>query len=202
VLASGDATAVALLAKFNNLQMPAMRLEPQEMEALLIYLAHPEEAVHHAPAVPVPAKVADAARGKALFVGTAAFANGGAPCLGCHGIAGIGLAGGANYGPDLTTMYENFGEDGVAGILESLPFPSMEPIYATRPLTPDEQTDLGAYFAQVSGAPVINDQLLLGEVAGGVLGLLAVLLFLGWRRLQGVRRPLVERAKAQEGRVA
>ncbi|MBE0597204.1 MAG: hypothetical protein IH614_08045, partial [Desulfuromonadales bacterium] len=40
--------------------------------------------------------------GEALYVGTAPFEQGGAPCLGCHGIAGAGLgkAAGASYGPD------------------------------------------------------------------------------------------------------
>jgi mono/diheme cytochrome c family protein len=141
----------------------------------------------------------NADRGAGLFTGEAPLAKGGAPCLACHGIAGVGLAGGANFGPDLTNLYENFGEDGVAEVLASLPFPSMEPIYANRPLTADEQLDLGAYFAGVSGVPVINDHLLLTEVASGVLVLLGVILLFGWGRLQGVRRSLVERASNQKG---
>ncbi len=36
--------------------------------------------------------------GEALFVGKTAFANGGAPCMGCHAIGGIGSAGAANFG--------------------------------------------------------------------------------------------------------
>jgi mono/diheme cytochrome c family protein len=147
----------------------------------------------------VPQVSGNADRGAGLFTGETPLTNGGAPCLACHGIAGVGLAGGANFGPDLTALYENYGEDGIAEVLAGLPFPSMEPIYATRPLTADEQLDLGAYFAVVNGAPVINDRLLLTEVASGVLILLGVVLLFGWGRLQDVRRSLLERASNQKG---
>ncbi|MCM2264765.1 MAG: c-type cytochrome, partial [Desulfuromonadales bacterium] len=147
LLKAGDVVATQLLQKFNNLEMPAQQLEPAQLEAVLTYLAHPEEAAHHPPPAETPAVTGDPARGARLYTGEAAFAKGGAPCLGCHGITGFGLAGGANYGPDLTTMFENFGDEGIADILETLPFPSMEPIYATRPLTDEEQADLRAFFA-------------------------------------------------------
>jgi len=199
LIAAGDPLALELLAKFNNLPMPTLRLDADQIEALLVYLAHPDEAVHHAKPQPAPEAVGNADRGARLFAGETPLGNGGAPCLGCHGIAGVGLAGGANYGPDLTDLYENYGEEGVASILESLPFPSMEPIYASRPLTATEQLDLGAYFAMVSGAPVMNDQLLVGEVASGVLILLGVVLLFGWGRLKSVRRAMVEQASNQKG---
>jgi len=199
VIVAGDPVAVALLKQFNNLTMPALRLETDQIEALLVYLAHPAEAVHHAKPQPAPEATGQAERGAKLFNGEIALANGGAPCLACHGIAGVGLAGGANFGPDLTSLYEDYAAEGVAGILESLPFPSMEPIYASRPLTEQEQLDLGAYFAGVGGVTVVNGRLLLWEVASGVLVLLGVTLLFGWGRLQGVRRSLVERASNQKG---
>lgn len=141
----------------------------------------------------------DAARGARLYTGEMAFANGGAPCLACHGIAGFGLAGGANYGPDLTSMHENFGAEGIADVLKSLPFPSMEPIYATRPLTDEEQADLGAFFASATGAPVANDGLLFAEALSGVALLLGAVLLFGRERLRGVRRSLVNRVHNQGG---
>ncbi|BCR04517.1 hypothetical protein DESUT3_15860 [Desulfuromonas versatilis] len=141
---------------------------------------------------------ADALRGEALFVGTASFANGGAPCLGCHGIAGAGLgkAAGANYGPDLTALFEDFGEEGVMAVLEDLSFPSMEAIYAARPLTEQERDDLSAFFAEVSGqqAAGIGGRLTL-DVAIASLAFFALVAMLGWRRLKGVRQPLVERTR-------
>jgi len=203
MIAAGDPLALELLAEFHNLPMPSLGLQSDQVEALLTYLAHPAEAAPletaAAASSTTPVATGDAARGERLFTGASALDNGGAPCLGCHGIAGVGLAGGANYGPDLTSLYENFGAEGVAGVLESLPFPSMEPIYASRPLTAQEQLDLGAYFAGISGAPVVNERLLVQEVATGVLVLLGVLLLFGWGRLKGVRRSLVQRSFNQKG---
>ncbi|AMV72893.1 hypothetical protein JCM30471_35300 [Desulfuromonas carbonis] len=199
IIASGDKTAVALLARFNGLAMPNLQLDAGQIEALLAYLANPEGGATAAPE-PKPSKtVGNAVRGEKLFTGEIPLANGGAPCLGCHGIAGVGLAGGANFGPDLTGIYGNYGEEGVSGILESLPFPSMEPIYATRPLSTTEQQDLGAYFAHVSGTPVVSDGQLLVEVAGGVLVLFGLMLLFGLGRLPSVRRSLVGQVSNQKG---
>lgn len=136
----------------------------------------------------------DPAQGARLYTGEVAFANGGAPCLGCHGITGFGLAGGANYGPDLTAMFENFGDEGLADILQTLPFPSMEPIYATRPLTAEEQADLRAFFAGVTGTPAANDGLLFGEALSGVALFLGAVWLFGRERLRGVRQALVKRS--------
>ncbi|WP_305043968.1 c-type cytochrome [Geoalkalibacter sp.] len=145
----------------------------------------------------------DARRGEALYVGTQSFSQGGAPCLACHGIsgAGLGLAAGANFGPDLTSMHANFGGDGVLSILESLTdFASMEPIYANRPLTADEQADVAAFLADVSGqTPFETGARLLGHVAVWTGALLVVLVLAGWGRFKGARRPLVESARMRKG---
>jgi hypothetical protein len=127
------------------------------------------------------------------------FAKGGAPCLACHGITGFGLAGGANYGPDLTGLFESFGDEGLVDMLKTLPFPSMEPIYATRPLTEAEQADLRAFFAQATGAPVARGGLLFAEALSGVVLILGVVLLFGRERLRGVRRSLVNRVHSQGG---
>ncbi len=151
---------------------------------------------------PMRAWAGDVGHGEDLFVGTASFAEGGAPCLACHGIAGAGLgrAAGANYGPDLTALFADYGEDGVVAILEELAFPSMEPIYAGRPLTEQERADLAAFLGQVSGqqAASIGGRLTVDVVIVAVVffGLVA---WLGWRRLDGVRQPLV--AQARKGKV-
>jgi mono/diheme cytochrome c family protein len=199
LIKTGDPLATQLLKQYNNLQMPALPLDPTQMEALLTYLAHPEEAAHHPPAEATPVMTGDAARGARLYSGELAFANGGAPCLACHGMAGFGLAGGANYGPDLTGMFENFGAEGIADVLKSLPFPSMEPIYSTRPLTDEEQADLQALFASTTGVPGAEGGLLFAEALSGVALLLAVVLLFGRERLRGVRRSLVNRVQSQGG---
>lgn len=140
----------------------------------------------------------DPAKGRALYIGAAPFAQGGAPCLACHGIAGagLGLAAGANYAPDLTSMFADYGEEGVQAILESLPFPSMEPIYANRPLSVDEQADVTAFLAMVAGQPPVkaNRQMAGHVVTGGAI-MFGLLVLFGYGRLKGVRQPLVNRAR-------
>ena len=151
---------------------------------------------------PIWAQQGDPQRGEALFVGTVSFSAGGAPCLACHGIAGheLGLAAGANYGPDLTAIYEDYGEEGVADVLEDLSFESMDAIYAERPLTDTERADLVAFFGAVSdgAAPSIGSDLVLHVLLVTVFFMI-VIGALGWRRLQGVRQPLVERARNGKG---
>ncbi|HKL26037.1 MAG TPA: hypothetical protein VJ910_07435 [Desulfuromonadales bacterium] len=147
----------------------------------------------------------DPERGKALYVGMVDFAAGGAPCLACHGIAGydLGHAGNASYGPDLTQFFANYTEMGVAAVLEDPAFPSMAAIYAERPLTEAERTDLLAFFKNVpSDGAADNGAALARHVLIGTLLIPGLIGILGWRRLQGVRRPLVARASSRKGEKA
>lgn len=153
-------------------------------------------------ATPSWAQQGDPLRGEALYVGTVSFAEGGAPCLACHAIAGheLGRAAGASYGPDLTAIYEDYGEEGVFGVLEDLSFESMVAIYENRPLSDIERADLVAFLGTVSTgvAPDIGSGMVLHVIVVTALFLLVVGV-LGWRRLQGVRQPLVERARRGKG---
>ena len=156
-------------------------------------------------ATPGWAQQGDPLRGEALYVGTVSFSAGGAPCLACHGIAGheLGRAAGASYGPDLTAIYEDYGEEGVLGVLEDLSFESMVAIYENRPLTDTERADLVAFLGTVASgvAPDIGSDLALHVVVVTALFMFLIGV-LGWRRLQGVRQPLVERARRGKGEVA
>jgi cytochrome c553 len=87
--------------------------------------------------------------GKALFTGARKFNKGGAPCVSCHAFAYPGVHGG-NLAPDLTRMYEGFGEQGMKDVLKSLEFPTMKRIYADKPLTDEEISALIA-FARDAG---------------------------------------------------
>lgn len=202
VIAAGDPTATALVAKF-HLAMPNLGLSADQAEAVFAYLAAPTKpASAEAPAVTSPGPTGDAARGAALFAGGIAMANGGAPCLGCHGLSGAGLgkAAEASFGPDLTTMYRDFGPEGVASTLADLSFPSMEPIFAKHPLTKQEQADIEAFLAQVNAdaTPQVVAPLV-WNVAVIVAAFFALLAALGWRRLQGVRQPLVKQVRKEGG---
>ena len=135
----------------------------------------------------------DAEQGEALFVGKTAFSNGGAPCLACHNLTGFGMADGANYGPDLSTLYDDYGAEGVEGVLQSLAFPSMEAIYESRPLVETEQADLTAFLQQtseLSATPDTGKLLLL--VIVGVAILLGLTFLVGLRRMRATRQPLID----------
>ena len=202
VIASGDPDASALLAKF-HLEMPNLGLDSDQAKALLAYLAAPNGSPQaEASATKPPEFAGNPARGGALFTGKETMANGGAPCLGCHALGGVGLgsAAGASYGPDLTAMYRNYGADGVASVLANLSFPSMAPIFSKRPLTTQEQADIGAFLATAN--PEKPPRIIFSfvwQIAVIIAVFYAVLAALGWRRLQGVRLPLTEQVRKNGG---
>jgi len=200
----GDPVANELLTKFNNLQMPSVILSPEQMQSILTYLAHPEEAAHHAAELTTSQPVGDPVRGEALFVGRVAFNGGGAPCLACHGIAatGLGRATGASYGPDLSTTFADFGEEELFNLLLDIPFPSMEAIYTQHPLNDRDRADLTAFMGSVDGevAPIDTSLMLHG---GGLVVLYFVFVgALGWRRLRGTRASLMDQARLGKGGAA
>ena len=155
---------------------------------------------------PAWAQQGDPLRGEALFVGTVSFAEGGAPCLACHAIGGhdLGQAAGASYGPDLTALFTDYGEDGVAGILEDpAAFESMQAIFAEHPLSDQERADLSAFFASVAESEKTDiGARLTGHVVLATVIFLVLIGAFGWRRLQGVRKPLVEKARYGKGGIA
>ncbi|RLB60142.1 MAG: hypothetical protein DRH08_15840 [Deltaproteobacteria bacterium] len=155
-------------------------------------------------ATPSWAQQGDPLRGEALYVGTVSFSEGGAPCLACHGIAGreLGRAAGASYGPDLTAIYEDYGEEGVLGVLEDLSFESMIAIYENRPLTDTERADLVAFLGTVSTGVVPNIGSGMALHVFIVTALFMIVIgALGWRRLKGVRQRLIERARRGKGEI-
>ncbi|MDI6696695.1 MAG: c-type cytochrome [Anaerolineales bacterium] len=155
MLASGDPIATQLLAEYNNVPMPNLALSPAEVEALIAYLENPAAGgAGNAPPSAAPAGPGDAARGQALFNGQIRLQNGGASCIACHSVAGLPTLGGGSLGPDLTQVVQRYGgEAGTASVLTSLPFPTMQGFFATRPLTPQEQADLLAYFIWAGAQP-------------------------------------------------
>jgi mono/diheme cytochrome c family protein len=145
------------------------------------------------------ANAADAIKGGQLYAGSIVMSNGGSPCIACHALKGLGSAGTASYGPDLSNLYSDYGEEGVAGVLESLAFPSMEAIYASRPLTTEERLDLNAFFAQTATQQAAPAKSLVGLILLGVVSVFAIVALLGLRRLKGVRQPLVDQVRKQRG---
>lgn len=142
-----------------------------------------------------PAAAPDPRRGEALYVGAARLSAGGAPCLGCHGVAGHGLARAASFGPDLSGAHQQYGADGLEAMLEDVVFPSMAPIYRDRGVTRAERADLVAFLAEASGAqPAALGAGYAGGVVAAAAAFLAAVVAIGRRGL-GRRR-----AAAVQGR--
>lgn len=210
VIASGDPIAKELVDAWGT-QMPNLGLTDTQAEALLAYLGFaaappttPTETETTPPATtPVetmPTPAGDAARGKDLFTGAGRFSEGGPSCLSCHSVAGVGALGGGQLGPDLTGSYEKYGgEKGLTAVLATVPFPTMAPIFTRRPLTEAEQADLVAFLKdapnQERPGGAARNLLLLSFVA--VVLIAGAGLVIWRRRLDGVRKPLVDRSRGK-----
>lgn len=157
-------------------------------------------------AIPLVAQTEAAASpeaGRALFTGAVRFANGGPACASCHTAAGVGFPGGGRMGPDLTRAYGKLGPEGLNLALETLYFPAMMPLYAYRPLTPDERRQLAAFLQDANRRqPEPSTVAVAGIGVAGLLILIAVTAIAGRHRLRPVRRRLLERARLQSGRQA
>jgi cytochrome c2 len=197
--AAKDPTALKLLKEF-NIPMPDLGLSKEEVKAVVGYLEGPTEAEHHAPAssqpaaTTPPAKAGDAAVGKELFMGTVRLQNRGPGCMACHTVAGVGAFGGGTLGPDLTHVFQRYGQAGLSSALGTLPFPTMQGIFQGKPLTPTEQADLLAFFAQENQknvTPAASTWNFVGIGLGGFIVLTGASQLLWRKRLKGVRKRLV-----------
>jgi len=148
------------------------------------------------PGAPGAAPQGSADSGRRLFSGEVRFRNGGPPCAACHSTSGIPFPNGGTLGPDLSGAYSKLGHEGITVALQTLYFPTMARIFGRRLLTPQEQADLAAFFAQVQAQAPARD--LTGWFAAAAAAGFLVLLGLSWLagrgRVRGVRRPMVEAA--------
>jgi len=206
MIASGDPTARQLLAENNNVPMPNLGLNEAEVESLVAYLENPEQAgqtesaAAQAPVLPP----GNASQGLDLFTGAARLENGGPACIACHSLNGLGEAaalGGGSLGPDLTQVFQRYGDAGLASALNAIPFPTMQGIFLNRPLSSEEQADLHALFewsqTNAPAPPATNPVtgLFVGVGFGGALALFGVMVFF-WPRQ---RKSLAERLREGRG---
>jgi len=149
-----------------------------------------------------PFTESDRQEGTRIFTGVQRLANGGPACSFCHTlgtVSGLGGLGGGALGPDLTLVFERFGgRRGVGAWLSSPPTPTMQAVFGTHPMTPEEILPLLAVFERASqtshpaGATAHIRFFFMG-LAGAALAL--VLMGWIWRgRLRSVRRSLVQAA--------
>lgn len=201
MLAEGDPTAKALLEKYRGVPMPNQGLTRDEVAAILAFLVSAPAATQAAPAL-LPR--GDPTAGKELFTGILRFQNGGGPCMACHSVAGIGALGGGALGPDLTPSFDKYTEAGLANFLATMPLPTMNAVWRTRPLTPQEQANITSFLQQasVAGRPIEALGQLAALAAIGAVVLLLIAQVCWRRRLTTVRRGMVERSRLRATRLA
>ncbi len=201
LIAQGDPIAKQLVEQY-GIVMPNMGLSEQEAEQVLAYIEAQSGEPQSSPSPEqdtgksTPSPTGDTSVGRDIFTGKIPLQNGGAACISCHNVSGIGALGGGSVGKDLTQAYSTLGEQGLTSILETTPFPIMKEIYAEKSLTDDEIAHLVAFLQETSsGGSVTPVQSPLAFIIISVVGLLliaGIFQFLWRKRLSGVRQPLVK----------
>lgn len=196
MLAEGDPTAKALLDKYRGVPMPNQGLTRDQVAALVGFLESAPTGLPAGQAAAAPLPPGDPAVGKELFTGILRFQNGGASCMACHSIAGIGALGGGTLGPDLTPAFNKYTEAGLATFLATMPLPTMNAVWSAHPLTAQEQANISAFMQQasVTGRPIEALGQLAALAAGGTVVLLLITRACWRRRLTTVRRSMIERS--------
>lgn len=145
----------------------------------------------------------EAYRGEELFTGGDSLQNGGPACMACHSVAGLDALGGGGLAPDLTARATQLGDQGLSAMLTPLtqgqaPFsPTMQPVFDTQQLTPQEVADISAFLAQTVATkrPAGATASLFGISAGGAIVLLILAGIVWHRHLKGVRKRMVAESK-------
>jgi cytochrome c2 len=198
MIASGDPIAIELLNTHNNIRMPNLGLTASQVDELITFLENPQ-AGSESGGVTGSSLLGDPARGKSLFIGQTGLQNGGMNCIACHNVDHAAVLGGGSLGPDLSQVVQRYGgEAALAGVLASLPFPTMQGVFQTRPLNPQEQADLLAYFVQASQnptpKPVNSSNIWFWVIAGVGALLLFCILALFW---SGQRQSIGQQLRRQ-----
>lgn len=161
MIAEMDPIVMQLLKEHNNAVMPVFGLNEEQAESIIAFLANPNTEGGAAPgqavdSTIVPFSVASilpdtdeaqiVATGRDYFTGRRRFSGGAPPCVSCHHVTQSGLFGGGTLGPDLTPAVQKFTEAGLASLLESVPYPTMSPIFIQKPLTTEETAFVIGYL--------------------------------------------------------
>jgi mono/diheme cytochrome c family protein len=211
VLDRGDPYATQLLSAYNNVRMPNIGGMSKARAEALLGLIERESKLEKSQFAGLqmpsrPFSKADIARGRELFVGTARLQAGGASCISCHNAGGLGFFGGGRLGPDLTKVYERYGDRKKLGAWLTAPAtPTMLPTFRDHPMDVDtEILPLVAWFEHTAR----TEQEATGKAGLALFFLLSIvgtgaLLALGGRiwsyRFRAVRRPLTQRSSWRAG---
>jgi ubiquinol-cytochrome c reductase cytochrome c subunit len=149
VVRAGDPAAKSLFERYGRQVMPDHPLSDAEIDTLLAYIEAGGPGAGEAPVRKASAATeAEVHRGRALFLGRAALANGGAACVHCHAAGDADPVSAGGFAPDLTRAYFKYKDWGLVQALErpQLQLPVMEDLYGAHPLTPDEAFVLSAFL--------------------------------------------------------
>lgn len=203
VLDSGDSYANNLLLESRNVRMPNIAGMSNKRAEALLNLINTESQLPKSQfaGVKIPTRpftAADVELGRQYFEGTRPLANGGASCLSCHHVGGLGGFGGGRLGPDLTKVYERYGDRKKLGAWLSAPATAtMLPTFRDHPMEVEEILPLVAYFehtARTQQEEPMTSMFLFLLLAGVGTGLLLALAGHFWRtRFRAVRRPLTKK---------
>lgn len=201
----GDPYALKLFEESRRVTMPTLRGMTRERAEKLLDLIEAESKLEesHFKGLQIPERPftdADRRLGRAIFLGRQPLQAGGPACIGCHSIDGLPALGGGRLGPDLTKVFERLkGRKPLSAWLAAPATETMQPVFATHPLTGDEILALVAFFKSVAARPDTEAApsriafLLLG--LAGATALVFVMDAVWKQRFHAVRRPLVEKAK-------
>lgn len=119
--------------------------------------------------------------------------------MGCHSVGSNGLLGGGALGPDLTNVTTRRSPAELTAILSNwgtISMPVMDPIYYEHPLSSKEQSDLLAFLRASAGQPETNREgWVIGISLAGFLAAVGMIELVYHRRLRGVRKPLIRKAR-------
>ncbi len=202
VIDAGDPYANQLLQDARGVMMPTLPGMNQALAEALIDLIDAESKQDRSQFAGLqlsdrPFTPADIQRGHDMFTGQVRLASGGPPCLSCHSVGGVGALGGGKLGPDLTLVYERLqGRKGLGTWLSAPATPTMQTVFKTTALAPEEIEPLLAFFEdsakqRAEADPVAPLTFFLLGLGGAVFGVV-VFDFAWQRRFRSVRRRLVE----------
>lgn len=210
VIDSGDPYAKQLFDEARGVIMPSLPGMNPALAERLLDLIEAESKLEHSQFAGLqlsdrPFGPSDVQRGHDLFTGELQLASGGPPCLSCHSVGGVGAMGGGKLGPDLTLVYERLnGRRGLGTWFAAPATPTMQTVFRTTPLAPEELDPLLAFFEDAAkrraeADPVAPLTFFLLGLGGAVVG--AFVFDLAWlHRFRSVRARLVEAATRRSTR--
>lgn len=168
---------------------------------LIFYLFHSIEAKSNSKIIEInqDSTLQAISDGASLFDGSTKLTNGGSSCITCHNIASDMVISGGLLAKDLTNVYTRMGDQGVAAIIGTPPFPAMASAFKDKDITPEEIANLKAFLQYVDqeSATQIGDSMdsvfLMYSPIGLVIWLIFIYFFWSNRKKESVKKEIFDR---------